>query len=106
MAGRVEKEERGKKRTVRPIGTDVRERADLAGVVEAIGAVGGRVVGQETRYRGGLVGGEREDVAEAAAGVDDRFTGLLRLRVGGGGDCCVGLDLGCSDADFCEVRWM
>ena len=46
------------------------------------------MVGEPGLHGGGLVGGEGEDVGEAAAGVDDGFAGFFGLGDGG-----VGLDL-------------
>ena len=58
------------------------------GVVVLGGGVAGLVVGEVGGDGGGLVAGFGEDVAEAAAGVDDRFAGLF-----GGGDAGAGDDL-------------
>ncbi len=48
------------------------------------------MVGEVGCHGGGLVGGEGEDVAEAAAGVDDCFAGFFGV---GGCDGRVGFDL-------------
>ncbi len=77
---------------VRAVGRDVGEAARLLGVVEAIGAVGGRVVAEEGLHGGGLVVRQGEDVGEAAAGEDDGFARLFGLDDGG-----AGLDLGGAD---------
>jgi hypothetical protein len=64
-------------------------------VVEALGAVWWWVVCEPGVYGCGLVVREREDVAEASAGVDDCFARLFGLRAGGEslGDVCVVFDL-------------
>ena len=61
------------------VGRDVGEGAHGAGIVEAVAAVGRGMVEQERGYCGFLVGGEREDVAEAAAAVDYGFAGRFGL---------------------------
>jgi hypothetical protein len=64
-------------------------------VVEAVGAVWWRVFCEPVVHGCGLVVGEREDVAEASAGVDDCFARLFGLGAGGEGlgDVCVVFDL-------------
>jgi hypothetical protein len=64
-------------------------------VVEAVGAIWWRVLCEPVVHGCGLVVREREDVAEAAAGVDDCFARLFGLRAGGEGlgDVCVVFDL-------------
>jgi hypothetical protein len=64
-------------------------------VVESVGAVWWRVVFEPVVHGCGLVVGEREDVAEASARVDDCFTRLFGLGAGGEGfgDVCVVFDL-------------
>lgn len=73
---------------VGPVGRHVRDAFGHLRVVEAVGAVGGRVVAEEGLHRRGLVVREREDVGEATAGKDDGLAGLF-----GRGDGGAGLDL-------------
>lgn len=67
---------------VRAVGRDVGVAAGLLGVVELRGCVGGRVRCEPALHGGGLVGGEGEDVGEAAAGEDDGFASFLGLGDG------------------------
>ena len=77
------------------VGGDVGDASCALGVVEAVGAVRGRMVAEPSLHGVGLVIREREDVGEAAAGVDDGFAGFfgrgdgrarLDLRGADGGD--------------------
>lgn len=64
---------------------DVGIAARGAAVVELSGGVRGRMSGEESVNGGCLVSGKGENVGEAAAGVDDGFTGLLWCGDGGAG---------------------
>lgn len=70
------------------VGGDVRVAADGLRVVVLGGRVAGFVVGEVGFHGGGLVGWQREDVAEAPAGVDDCLAGFF-----GGGHAGAGDDL-------------
>ena len=65
---------------VRTIDADVGEAARRLRVVEAVGAVLWRRVGEPLLDRFRLVLGQREDVAEAAAAADHRLAGRFGLR--------------------------
>ena len=73
----------------------VRDGASALRVVEPVGAIWWRVVCEPVVHGCGLVVGEREDVAEASAGVNDCFARFFGLRAGGEGfgDVCVVFDL-------------
>lgn len=79
---------------------DVRVPTCLLAVVEPVRTVGGWVVGEPLMHGRGLVVGQREDIAEPAAGVDDGLAGHLGLRAGGEvlDDVGVVLDLRGADA--------
>ena len=68
---------------VRAVGRNVGNAFRLLGVVEAVGAVRGRMVAEEGLHGRGLVVREGEDVGEAAAGVDDCFARFFGRGDGG-----------------------
>ena len=92
---------------VRAVDAEVRHRARLARVVEPLRAVRRRGVAEPRGHGRLLVAGEREDVAEAAAGSDGLVDGDFGLvargeggrEVGGGG-----VDLGRADGGYVRAR--
>ena len=76
------------------VGRDVRVAPHGLRVVVLRGGVAGFVVGEVGFHGAGLVGWEREDVAETAAGVDDCFAGFFGAGHAGAGDDLRGADGG------------
>ena len=87
----------------RAVDAEVRHRARLARAVEPVRAVRRRGVAEPRGHGGLLVAGEREEVAEAAAGFDgvvDGDFGLLARGEGGGEVGGEGVDLGRADGGY------
>ena len=79
---------------VSAIGGNVRVGTSHHGVVVAVGTVRRVELGEVVFDGSGLVGGQGEDIGEAATGEDDGFAGLFGLGDGGVGDDLGGADGG------------